>query len=153
MQAKLLSSSIEKRCDIMFHNTLMAPVLLLLDMVSYVKETDVQLDIGAAQVSVQWAELFKLYATLGWVIGTVVIGWLLYNIVKYRSRSGLKQLASTPKPGSQPPARGTVKAALILTVIVSSILFPLTAATLSTVDLIEHPPQREGLTFLRRSMS
>ncbi len=91
---------------------------------------------GAAQ----WQWLFNVYAIIGTVVGTVVIGWLVHNVLRYRSRRGREEPEDAPAPGRVPPERGTVRAPAALAVVVAGILFALTLGTLQTVDLIEHPP-------------
>lgn len=101
-----------------------------------------------ADVVAQWQFLFNLYAALGWIIGTIVIGWLVYNVIKYRAKHNPSaEPEDAPKAGVLPPHRGTRKAAILLIVLISGILFPLTLGTMQTVDLIEKPPVKGTLVI------
>lgn len=92
-------------------------------------------------VTTQWESLFILYATVGSIVTAVVIGWLLYNSLRYRAKLGSKEPDDAPKHGRLPLERGSIKGGLIISLVVIGILFPITLATLQTVDLIEHPPE------------
>lgn len=97
---------------------------------------------GLSTVAVQWESLFNLYATIGWVVGGAVIGWIIYNMTRYRSKPGAKEPEDAPRNGRFEAKRGTVRVALVLTVIITVILFGLTIGTFQSVDLIEHPPAK-----------
>lgn len=98
-------------------------------------------------VTAQWQSLFNLYLTIGTTVGVVVIGWLIFNAIKYRAKSGSKEPEDAPKPDRIPPERGTYGAAMILTLMVAGILFTITLGTMETVDLIEHPPEEGTLVI------
>jgi cytochrome c oxidase subunit 2 len=92
-------------------------------------------------VTTQWEWLFSLYSAIGAVVGAVVMGLLVYAAVRYRSRPGGQEPRDALRPGQVPPERGRVGASIILTLVVTSILFALTLGTMQTVDLIEHTPE------------
>jgi len=98
--------------------------------------------MGLSQISDQWWSLFHLYNTLGWAVGIVVLGLLVYILIRYRHRPGAAEPEDAPKGGVIPSERGSAAGAILLTLIVTGILFPLTVYTISTVDLIEHPPEK-----------
>ncbi|MDJ0269182.1 MAG: cytochrome c oxidase subunit II [Aigarchaeota archaeon] len=98
-------------------------------------------------VTAQWQELFNLYLTIGTIVGTFVIALLIYNIIRYRHKPGSPEPADAPTPGKIPAERGTIGAALILTLIVTGILFTITLGTMETVDLIEKPPEKGAMVI------
>ncbi|MFQ5873337.1 MAG: cytochrome c oxidase subunit II, partial [Dehalococcoidia bacterium] len=69
-------------------------------------------------------------------------GWMVYLIVRHRSRPTSKEPDDAPRAGALPTERGTVTAALIMTVVVTALLIPLSIGTIQTVDLIEKPPEK-----------
>jgi len=92
-------------------------------------------------VTAQWESLFNLYLTIGTITGAIVIGLLILNTLRYRDRPGKKEPQDAIREGRIPADRGTIGAALILTLIVAGILFTITIGTMATVDLIEKPPK------------
>ena len=92
-------------------------------------------------VTSQWESLFNLYLTIGSIVGAVVIGMLILNAIKYREGTGRPEPVDAIREGRIPVDRGTVGAALILTLIVAAILFTITIGTMATVDFIEKPPK------------
>jgi len=87
-------------------------------------------------VTAQWFSLFNLYATVGIIVGAVVISWLVYTAVRYSRRKD-EEPKDAIAEGVVPAARGHVGAALILTAVVAGILFTITLNTMQTVNLIE----------------
>jgi len=74
-----------------------------------------------------------------------VIGWLVFSTLKYRHGVKGKDPEDEIKAGRLPSERGTVKGAIILTLVVAGILLPISVGTMQTVDLIEHPPVGENI--------
>jgi cytochrome c oxidase subunit 2 len=99
-----------------------------------------------SEITAQWFQLFNLYALLGTVAGVVVIGLLLFNIVRYRARDGVNDPPDAPTPGRIPPERGRIGAVWILTGLVGGILLTLTFGTINTVNLILTPPRKPAMT-------
>ncbi len=97
-----------------------------------------------SQVSSQWQFLFNLYAILGSIVGAIVIGWLTYNLVKYRARRGAIDPEDGPKADAIPAERGSIRSVVIITVVIAAILFPLSIGTFQTVDLIQKPPSADN---------
>jgi len=99
-----------------------------------------------SEITEQWAQLFSLYRLLAIIAGSVVIGWLLFNAVRYRAAKDAKDPADAPTPGRIPPERGRMGAVWILTGLVGGILLTLTFGTINTVNLILTPPRRPAMT-------
>ncbi len=91
-------------------------------------------------ITAQWDWLFILYATIGSIVGAIVIGFLIYSSIKYKAK-GEREPKDAPSLGKIPAERGTMKVAFVLTLIVAGILFTITLGTMQTVDLIEKPPK------------
>ncbi len=89
--------------------------------------------------------LFNLYLAIGAVVTLIVLGALAYAIIRYRHRPGQAEPTDAPRLGVIPPQRGSAKSAIIMTIIVAVLLFPLSVGTFKTVDFIEHPPAEEAL--------
>ncbi|HID04923.1 MAG TPA: cytochrome c oxidase subunit II [Candidatus Caldiarchaeum subterraneum] len=92
-------------------------------------------------ITSQWQSLFNLYLTIGTVTGVVVISLLVVNTLRYRDRPGRQNPSDAIEEAKIPAERGTIGAALLLTLIVAGILFAITIGTMATVDLIEKPPK------------
>ncbi|MEM1947084.1 MAG: cytochrome c oxidase subunit II [Candidatus Caldarchaeum sp.] len=97
-------------------------------------------------ISQTWQSLFDLYLTIGTVTGAVVIGLMVYALFKYRSRREVPEPADAIKPGRLPAERGTIGAALILTVIVAGILFVVSFGTMQASEFFEKAPTGPGST-------
>ena len=98
--------------------------------------------VGLSPVTTQWETLFWTYTTIGVTVGAVVIGLLVYAVVKYRARRAVaEEPRDAPRAGKVPEERGTITMALILVAMVGGILFSVTLGTMQTVDLIEKPPE------------
>jgi len=93
--------------------------------------------LSLSPVTAQWDWLFLLYATIGSIVGGVVISLLIYLCIRYRRRGGEDLI----KLGRIPPDRGNIKVIYILTFIVTGILFTITLGTMQTVNLIEKAPE------------
>jgi len=100
-------------------------------------------------VSAQWQGLFNLYAAIGIAVGIVVIGWLVLNAFRYRSKPDRSEPEDAPQPGRVPAERGTVRAPAVLTVIIAGILFALSLGTIQTVDFIEQPPDLQNALVIQ----
>ena len=92
-------------------------------------------------ITSQWQSLFNLYLTIGTVTGVIVISLLIANTLRYRDKPGRHDPPDSIAEAKIPRDRGTIGAALILTLIVAGILFTITIGTMATVDLIEKPPK------------
>ena len=92
--------------------------------------------LSLSPITTQWDWLFLLYATIGSIVGGVVIGLFIYLCIRYRRRK-----EEEIKLGKIPPERGNIRVVYILTFIVTGILFTITLGTMQTVNLIEKPPE------------
>ncbi len=106
---------------------------------------------GLSPVTSQWESLFSLYSTLGVVITIVVMSILFYNLIKYRSKASTETSPDTLRAGRLPADRGTMKATVVIIIMVAGILLPLSFGTIQTVGLIEHPPEEDALTIKVRA--
>ncbi len=91
--------------------------------------------------------LFNLYLYIAVAVTLVVLGALAYAIIRYRQRPGQAEPTDTPRVGVIPPERGGVKGALIMTIVVTALLLPISVGTFRTVDFIESPPAEEALVI------
>lgn len=90
--------------------------------------------------SLQWQYLFNLYLTFAIIIMGIVFSWFIYIVIKYRYRPGTSEPSDTPSLGSLPRDRGSVKIALIITILLAILFLGLTAETINAVNLLENIP-------------
>jgi cytochrome c oxidase subunit 2 len=84
----------------------------------------------------EWWALFNTYLYLGLAVGVVVVGFMLYFVLRYRSTGEPKR----EKPIDLAPDRRTINVILILFLIVSGILFVLAADSARVATKIEQLP-------------
>lgn len=90
-----------------------------------------------------WEDLFTTYMIIALVVGGLVLGWLFYNMWKFRHTPGKPAPADAPKPGVIPAERGHVLWVYLMAGGIAAIMFSLAFSTLSAVETIEHPPEGE----------
>lgn len=86
-----------------------------------------------------WWGLFNLYTTLAVIIGSLVIGFMIYFLIKYKYRPEAPEPSDAPKPGTFPKERSDAKLFIIFFILVSGVLFTLALGTLQARDFIENP--------------
>ncbi|MEM0478476.1 MAG: cytochrome c oxidase subunit II [Candidatus Caldarchaeum sp.] len=96
-------------------------------------------------ISLKWQSLFDLYLTIGTAVGVVVMSLLAYTLLRYRYKEGGPEPGDAIKPGRLPAERGTVGAALILTVVVAGILFVVSFSTMQASEFFEKVPEASGV--------
>jgi cytochrome c oxidase subunit II len=94
--------------------------------------------------ALQWWTLFNTYLYLGLAIGTIVVGFMIYFVLRYRStRDPEKEDHFRPIPN-----RRTSMAILVMFIITSGILVGLAVdSALLTVKIEQVPPMSESLVI------
>lgn len=87
-----------------------------------------------------WADLYYLYLAIALVVGALVVGWLLYSLVKFRSRPGMPKPIDAPRAGMIPAERGHPIWSYVMAIGIAAIMFGLAFGTISATDTIEKPP-------------
>jgi cytochrome c oxidase subunit 2 len=95
-----------------------------------------------------WWQLFNLYTALGIIIGAIVIGTMLFFMIKYRYREGTEDPEDIPRPGQLPKERGNAKLIFIFFILVSGVLFTLTFGTMRAMQFVETVPQDDGDPYI-----
>ncbi|HET6403438.1 MAG TPA: hypothetical protein VFH78_02225 [Candidatus Thermoplasmatota archaeon] len=85
-------------------------------------------------------ELFNLYMAIALVVGTLVIGWLGYILVRYRARPGTVRPADAPRAGTLAPERGHPIWSYVMALLIAGIMFGLAFGTISATTELETPP-------------
>lgn len=92
------------------------------------------LDMLAPTVAA-WTSLYNLYLVFGVSAGVFVIGWMVYNVVKYRARDGYTS-PSSPIHSEKESNRG----ALITATVTSTILLIAAIASFHVIGFYYTPP-------------
>lgn len=92
--------------------------------------------------------LFTLFWVLGAIVGTIVIGLLVYLVAKYRAKGEEEDLGDEISIGQPPPERGSPKAVMISLLLSATILVSLIIGTFGALDQLETPPE-EGTLKVR----
>lgn len=88
-----------------------------------------------------FGSLFLLYMAIALVVGALVLGWLAYNIVKFRARPGQPRPADAPVAGVVPAERGHPVWSYVMALVIGGIMFGLAFSTISAVHTLEVPPE------------
>lgn len=84
-------------------------------------------------------DLFALYMAIALVVGVLVIGWLVYSIVRFRVRRGVQPFG-TPRLTEPTRERGHPLVFTATAIGMAVILFALAFGTIGAVEFIENPP-------------
>jgi len=94
-----------------------------------------------------FASLFGTFTMLAFLVGSVVLGLMLYLILKYREKdSSLAEPEDVPRLGMLPAERGhrrTILISLSLSTIIVSVLI---GSTFVAIDTLNTPPKEHNLT-------
>jgi cytochrome c oxidase subunit 2 len=94
-----------------------------------------------------FASLFGTFTALAFLVGGVVLGLMLYLILKYRDKDpSIPEPEDTPQLGKLPPERGhrrTILVSLSLSTVIVSVLI---GSTFVVIDTLTTPPAEETLT-------
>jgi cytochrome c oxidase subunit 2 len=90
-----------------------------------------------------WWALFDTYLYLGLAIGTIAIGFMIYFVIRYRSKED-----EEIKPGDLLPNGKTVKVVMVLLLITSGILTVLAVeSTMLAIEIEQIPPPSESMVI------
>jgi cytochrome c oxidase subunit 2 len=98
----------------------------------------------ASESEARWSGLFDLYLGIALVVGTLIIGWMITSIVRFRARPGAPRPKDAPLTGTLQPERGTVLTSWIIALAIAVIMFGLAFSTIHAVDAIENPPPADS---------
>jgi cytochrome c oxidase subunit 2 len=101
--------------------------------------------LPVSPIAAQWSWLFNLYLMLGVLIGAVVLGLLIILAIRFRMRPGEPDAGEAGDDVPETPRAG-LRTALVMTALISVVLFGLTVGTMGTVNLIEKVPS-DALTI------
>ncbi len=90
-----------------------------------------------------WWSLYYLYLYLGVIIGSIVIGLMIYFIIKYRD--GRSNETEEIKPGKIPGQRANAKLILVFFGFTAIVLFSLASYSITVTNYIEHVPEGEDV--------
>jgi len=88
-------------------------------------------------------QLFYLYMAIAVVVGVLVVGWLVYIMVKYSARPGSPKPRDAPRAGVLPAERGHPLWSYVMALVIAGIMFGLAFGTISAVTTLETPPEGE----------
>lgn len=91
-----------------------------------------------------WNDLFYLYMGIALVVGALVVGWLVYNMIAFRARPGQPRPPDAPRPGVIPVERGHPVWGYVMALAIAGIMFGLAFGTISALDAMEKPVIQEG---------
>lgn len=103
--------------------------------------------MAASLTTALWEDLFFTYMWIAVTVGGLVLGWLFYNMWKFRHRPDEPLPADAPKPGVISVERGSVIWVYVMAGAIAAIMFSLAFTTLSAVETIEHPPEGEPAIY------
>lgn len=89
--------------------------------------------------------LFNLFMVLAIIVGSVVLGIMVYLIIRHRDRPSVPDPEDTPTLGSIPPERGKVKTLLVSVGFSTIVLSLLIFGTFGAVDNLLNPPEKGSL--------
>lgn len=84
--------------------------------------------------------MFTLYMTIALIVGTLVIGWLLTILVKFRARPESAKPRDAPRAGVLPAERGHPIWSYVMALLIAAIMFGLAFGTISATHELEEPP-------------
>ncbi len=90
-----------------------------------------------------WWSLFHLYQALGILIGAIVVGIMIYFIVKYRE--GKVSESDDIKPGVVPPERGNIRIIVVFFAFTAVVLFSLASYSMFVTSYIERVPDTDDV--------
>ena len=98
--------------------------------------------MAAKSVSSQiFGELFYLYMAIALLVGGLVIGWLIYILIKYRARPEMARPRDAPRAGVLPAERGHPLWSYVMAILIAAIMFGLAFGTISATHDLETPPE------------
>lgn len=89
--------------------------------------------------------LFRLYATIGAIVGALVLAWLFYALARFRAKKGAAPPADAPGLGAPARERGRGLGIYVMALAIAGILFALAFGTISSLHFIERPPTENTL--------
>ena len=101
-------------------------------------------ELGALAVSNTadlFNSLFTTFSTLAILVGAVVLGLMIYLIIRFREKPSASEPEDAPILGRIPHARGKLKTLAISVTLSAIILGFLIFGTFSAIDTINTPPQ------------
>ncbi len=90
-----------------------------------------------------WYSLFNLYFSLGLLVGSVVVGMLLYFVWKYRE--SVSNESDDIKPGVVPGERSNIKLIMVFFGLTSIILFTLASYSILVTNYVEKVPKADDI--------
>jgi len=90
-----------------------------------------------------WYSLFNLYLGLGFLVGGVVVGMMIYFIMKYREANSNED--DEIKPGVIPKDRGNIKIITVFFGLTAIILFTLASYSILVTNYVEKVPKADDI--------
>lgn len=88
-----------------------------------------------------WKSLYFLYFAIALLVGVLVVGWLTYCLVKFRSRPGMPKPVDAPRAGVITAERGHPIWSYVMAIGIAAIMFGLAFGTISAATQMEVPPK------------
>ena len=104
----------------------------------------VESNVLVSNTAEAFTSLFNIFNILAVIVGAVVLGLMLFLIVKYRDTGDTPEPEDAPKLGKLQPERGHAKSLTISLTLSTIVLSVLVLGTFGALDTILNAPDEEG---------